>query len=169
MPEERHQTLVDILHQFESDIDGLDVGKSWEIVNAQLKLVASIRVGNDSEDGVLKKADKILDNLLPLFFKYWAKTGKLSEDAFKTFVTCQKFDHQLTTLRDNGLFTKVTLQPIEMKLKELQNAFGRLKITAETKDKSEMEFYKQAMSVFESKIGNCGIGLLTSLFAKMFP
>jgi hypothetical protein len=167
MPEERNQKLLDILHQFELDASELNVEKAWEVVNAQLKLVASLRVENDNEDGLLMKADNLLDKLLPLFFKYWGKTGKLSGGVFKAFVACQKFNRHLTTLRDNGLFTKIILQPIEMNLKEMRDTFGRLKITAETKDKSDLECYKQAMCVFEKKIENCGIGVLTSLSFKM--
>jgi hypothetical protein len=150
------QFLNDLLTQFQTNPENLQINEVWNLLNLQIKKLSNFRVGADLSDNLLiqDQVDRLLDDLHPFFFRQWAKTEKIPPNSFKSFLECVKIQHELQTYKSNGAFTFTHLEAMKMRMKGCSDVFKSFKI-----DQSN-EFFIHAIEMFKRRMETNGWDLL---------
>ena len=159
--------LKEVLENLKSQDGSVDINVEWCSIHMAVKassLQRSIEEGeNDLELDV--QIDNLLNDIVPQFFRYWAKQNKISQDSYTGFMDTIKLYHELKNISESGIFT----------LKDLERFNSRL-IIIQSKLKSfttvgQGECYDQAFRIFTSKVESCASYLkqLESEYTSISP
>ncbi|KAJ3320445.1 hypothetical protein HDV06_005268 [Boothiomyces sp. JEL0866] len=144
--------LEDILTKVHAEEANLT--QLWSDLMSLVKELFTLRSSSEIEQQVSQgfhittKSDKLIDDILPLFFKIWSKQEKMSANTFTGYVVLTKIHHKLDDLKLSGLFNNQALTKLSNEINTQKKHLPLLKCADE-------ECYKQGLSMLSLKLQHC--------------
>ncbi|KAJ3252967.1 hypothetical protein HK103_001066 [Boothiomyces macroporosus] len=144
--------LEDILNKVQAE--DVNLTQLWNDLMSLVKELFSLRSSTEIEHQVSQghhistKSDKLIDDILPLFFKLWSKQDLMSPNTFTGYLALTKIHHKLDDLKISGLFNSQTLTKLSNEINMQKKHIPLLKC-------ADGECYKQGLSMLSLKEQHC--------------
>ncbi|KAJ3273619.1 hypothetical protein HDV01_004228 [Terramyces sp. JEL0728] len=135
-----------------------NLAQLWSDLMTLVKELFSLRSSTEIEQQVSQgyhistQSDKLIDDIMPLFFKIWSKQDHMSPNTFTAYVSLTKIHHKLDDLKVSGLFNSHALIKYSNEINTQKKHLPLLTC-------SDQECYKQGLSMLSTKLQCCETAL----------
>ncbi|KAI8912696.1 hypothetical protein EDD86DRAFT_178912, partial [Gorgonomyces haynaldii] len=127
----------------------VQIDKKWAELSELLKTVFTLKNSELLEGKVDHNPalEQLLDDVIPLFFQFWADNGQVSAEMYPKYIVLAKICHRLSKAQETGLFTQELLDYETLEIQSIAQIVESLNHQCQTGT-----CYRQGIRLMEAKL-----------------